>query len=190
MVIAFLGPDGSGKSTIINALKKQPAPFKEVIYFHLRPTARSKKDMKPVMDPHGQQTYSPVVSFMKLIYLCFQYNIGWLLRVIPRRRASNLIIFDRYYDDLLVDNKRYRYGGSQKLADLMGRFIPKPDIYFVLIAPAEVIINRKREIGREELERLLSGYVNLADRKEFVKIDVDRDPELVLKDIMHFIKSA
>ena len=55
--IAFMGPDGSGKSLIINAVSQEFAPsFRTTRYFHLRPrlVGRKPTNKGPVTDPHGQ----------------------------------------------------------------------------------------------------------------------------------------
>jgi len=59
IVISFLGPDGSGKSTIINALKKRELPFRRIDYFHLKPRLLGAKgNGKPVPNPHEKENYS------------------------------------------------------------------------------------------------------------------------------------
>ena len=44
MKICFLGPDGSGKSTIIEKLLIQELPFKNKEYFHLKPIKKKSFD--------------------------------------------------------------------------------------------------------------------------------------------------
>jgi hypothetical protein len=70
-----------------------------------------------------------------------------------------LVIFDRYYHDLLIDPLRYRYGGPMWLARFLGRLVPPPDLLFlVLDAEDGVILSRKREVPLEELRRQRAGY--------------------------------
>jgi thymidylate kinase len=70
-------------------------------------------------------------------------------------------MFDRYYYDLLVDSQRYRYGGSHRLAILVGKFIPEPDIIILLDAPPEVLLQRKQEVTKKEAIRQRTAYRNL-----------------------------
>jgi thymidylate kinase len=71
---------------------------------------------------------------------------------------STLVLFDRYYYDLTVDSRRYRYGGSRWLAQLLGKLIPRPQLIILLDAPAEVLQARKQEVPIEETHRQQARY--------------------------------
>lgn len=185
--IAFLGPDGSGKSTVINGLQNGHLPFRRTDYFHLKPIHKQKISGGVVSDPHALSSYSKIKSYLKLFYFVLQYNIGWLKNIVPIRIRSSLVIFDRYYDDLLIDNKRYRYGGSIRFATIVRNFIPRPEIYFILTADAKVIRGRKQEVPIIELERQIAGYNRLCDNKRYFKIDVDRSPTEIISEITNIL---
>mgnify|MGYP006121566661 CR=1 FL=1 len=184
ITIAFLGPDGSGKSTIIDKINKKSLLIINY-YFHLKPIKNKNPDLQEtVTNPHHQSIYSKPKSYFKLLYFIYQYNIGWLKNIIPLKIKSSLIIFDRYYDDLLVDNNRYRYGGNIKIAKLARIFIPQPDLYFVLTADPDIIYKRKQEVPFEELERQIKAYNQLSDNKCYYQIDVNRSPDEIVKEIL------
>lgn len=191
MVISFLGPDGSGKSTIIEEIKNNRM-FKNYYYFHLKPLISSTQNLKNsvVEDPHQFPVYSKLKSFIKILLFVFQYNFGWFKNIKKINHKDNLIIFDRYYDDLLVDYKRYRYGGSMKIANFFLKFIPRPNIYFVLTAPHEVIFERKKEVEPDELIRQIDSYKKLVEqnKKMFYNINVNRAPNEIAKEINEIIK--
>ena len=84
---------------------------------------------------------------------------------------------------MLVDNRRYRYGGSIVVAKIARFFIPKPDLYFILTTDAKVIYERKKEVPFKELERQIEGYRELSDGKRYFNIDVNRTPDEIVKDI-------
>ena len=94
-----------------------------------------------------------------------------------------MVIFDRYYDDILVDPKRFRYGGNLAFANFMRKFIPKPDLYFILIADAKIIYERKQEVPFEELERQIEAYKKLIDGERYILIDVNRTPREIVDEI-------
>ena len=185
--VCFLGPDGSGKSTIINNLKKSKLPFESIYYFHLKPIKNKNANHRVVDDPHKYPPYSRVKSYIKLFYFTWQYNWGWFKNIRPLKEKSSLIIFDRYFDDLLVDTKRYRYGAGLKAANRIRKLIPKPDLYFILYAPARVILKRKKEVGEKELLRQLEGYKTLADSEKYILIDVNRSPGEIGEEISRII---
>lgn len=184
--VAFLGPDGSGKSSVIDRVIPDLAPaFRKTAYFHLRPGLGIKKnDGKPVVDPHGQVPRNMAASVAKVFYLWLDYFLGWWLAVWPKKAHSTLVVFDRYYHDLLVDPKRYRYGGPMWLARWVGKLIPKPDIWILLDAPPEVLQARKQEVPFEETARQREEYLKLVrDMKNGVVIDASQNLNDVVADV-------
>lgn len=189
MMVSFLGPDGSGKSTIIDAVTSADIPFVTNDYFHLKPLKKkiSSDVSEMVTDPHKYPPYSAIKSYSKLLLFVYQYNMGWIKNILPLENKSSLIIFDRYYDDLLVDSRRYRYGGSLEIAKLVRFFIPQPEIYFVLVADPKVIYKRKQEVAFEELERQVVAYESLVDGKQYFRIDVDNTVDDISSEVIKII---
>jgi thymidylate kinase len=173
LMVAMLGPDGCGKSVIIDTVKELDLPFRRVDYFHLKPRIiGSKGDGKPIKDPHSKPDYKGFLSYLKLLHFMVDYWIGFLIKVLPLKIKSSLVIFDRYYDDIYIDPKRFRYGGSKSFAKLMKFFIPKPDITFVLTTLPEVIIARKQEVSLKELTRQIGDYRKIRG-ESIVHMDVN-----------------
>lgn len=188
LTIAFLGPDGSGKSTVIEGLRKQGLPFARIDYFHLKPIIKpgGHRD-KPIDDPHQDPPYGAMKSYGKLLYFIFQYNWGWLRNIRPLKENSSLIIFDRYFDDMLADSKRYRYGGHPAALRMVRKCIPSPDLYFILTADAQIIYRRKQEVSLDELARQVRAYRDLIDGDTYHAIDVGHTPEEIVAEIKKII---
>ncbi|WP_211831082.1 hypothetical protein [Kistimonas asteriae] len=188
MIICFLGPDGSGKTTITNSVvDKVKCEFNGCQRYHLRTYfGLKKKTVFTVTDPHGQKPRGWLVSNIKLIYFLLDYCFGFTFLL----KKENLIIFDRFYHDLLVDPKRYRFGGSFHFAKFLSKFVPEPDIYFVLVADPSLIQKRKKEVPLNETERQVQLYKAFAEnnKKAFlidtgneVNQSVDNVIEIILK---------
>lgn len=166
--IILLGPDGAGKSSVINNLKNMPLSQKieGVEVFHFRPHAitgkRSEYDQS-VCDPHSQSSRNFVLSFIKLLYLVIDNIIGFLTIIRPLMKKNYLVIFDRYLYDILVDPKRYRHRGSKVITRVLCSLVPVPDIFIVLLAPVSIIQKRKQEVSEDETERQLKAYRALSE---------------------------
>ncbi|MEM4214356.1 MAG: phosphotransferase [Candidatus Methanomethylicaceae archaeon] len=164
LFVAVLGPDGAGKSTLIESLSKEVAgAFRRKAQFHLAPALlRRQGDGGPVTDPHGKPPRSWFASLLKLGYYWLDYTLGYWLKIRPLLVRSALVLFDRYYDDLLIDPKRYRYGGPMWAARLLSWLTPRPDLFLVLNVPREQLMMRKQEVSPEELERQVRAYREFA----------------------------
>jgi thymidylate kinase len=159
-----LGSDGAGKSTLISHLREKLAgAFRRTEVFHLRPSVLGpQRTNAPVTDPHGKPPHPWWLSLPKIPYYLLDYGLGYLFKVRPRLVRSMLVLFDRYYDDLLVDPRRYRYGGPRGLARLGRKFTPKPDLFLILDVPEETLLMRKQEVSPEEVRRQREAYRQLA----------------------------
>lgn len=186
VMIVVLGADGSGKSTVIAQVKTAFTPaFRRTQYIHLRPhLGRKTADGPPVVDPHGQPPRSWLISVLKLLYFLFDYSVGYLWQIYPQLVRSTFVIFDRYYHDLLVDTKRYRYGGPRWWATFIGTLIPKPDLWILLDAPADVLQARKQEVSFDETVRQREAYVQLVERfPNSIIVDAAQPVEAVVADV-------
>jgi thymidylate kinase len=180
--VAFLGVDGSGKSTILDRVADEIAPaFRRKRLFHLRvPLLARKSSVRPNDNPHGQRPRGHVGSLVQLALNFARCWLGYWLHLWPARLLSTFIGFDRYYPDLLVDPRRYRYGGPRWLARSVCTWVPQPDLWILLDAPAPVIAARKHEVPLAEIERQRLCY------RQFVGglrhghiVDASRPPEEV-----------
>jgi len=188
--IAMLGPDGCGKTSVIEQLllRHHKNTFSGVDVIHLRPHLSLKckhdKDNAVVEDPHGKKARNKVSSFLKILYFFFDYTAGYFIKVRPLLKRNKLVIFDRYYMDMLVDPRRYRYGGPMWFARFVGEFIPKPNLIILLNAPADIIQSRKQEVSFEETTRQTKAYLKLVQgMKHGVVINSDQSINKVVSDI-------
>ncbi len=189
--LAFMGPDGCGKSSVIEAVATEFRPaFREVRRFHLRPKLLKARTAEgaAVPDPHGKPPYGAFSSMVRAAYMALDYIGGYLLRIRPALIRTSLVIFDRYAYDLLVDPRRVRYGGPAWWLRLMAKLAPRPDLVILLNAAPEVLWARKQEIPPAELARQQKAYVALARKlPSAVVIDAAQPLAQVLQDVQHAI---
>ena len=86
--IVFLGPDGSGKSSIIEKIKveldKKKISYKHI---HLKPNFFSKKIKKLATDPHNQVLRSNFLSFIKLIQWLIVFKIFFFIEKFSKKKS-------------------------------------------------------------------------------------------------------
>jgi thymidylate kinase len=163
--VAFLGPDGTGKSTLLSALGELLEPcFRKQQIFHFRPMLLEKPSRKAVTDPHGSPARSLLAGLLKVCYYYSDHLFGHCLRVVPLKIRSTLVLFDRNFNDLLVDQRRYRLRGCLSFAAWLGRLLPSPDMTFILSGTPATIHHRKPELDCGEIERQFSELGRLAKR--------------------------
>jgi thymidylate kinase len=180
--IVVLGPDGSGKSTILHKVAGDIAPaFRRTRLFHLRaPLVPSSEVVRACDNPHGQPLRGIVASLAQLAVNLARCWLSYWLRVRPALVRLNFVGFDRYYHDRLVDPRRYRYGGPHWLARLSSAWVPTPDLWILLDAPVSAIEARKNEVPAQEIERQRVAYRELVSRLRHAYIvDASRSPDEV-----------
>jgi len=152
-----MGVDGSGKSTVIARLREM---YRIEFAFHFCATKRYNDNGRANNEPHAKQSYGYAVSIVKLIFLVFQFNIGFFFNIRPQLKRG-MVVGDRYLYDLLVDKKRYRMNVNDSLVVFVAKYlVKKPDLVVICRADAETIYRRKNEISlleiAEQQERLLA----------------------------------
>lgn len=188
--VIFLGPDGSGKSSVIEAVAASLAPaFRKQAKYHLRPfflRARNEGNVGPVTNPHSSPKYGFIISVIKIFYLWFDYTVGYLISIHWKKIFSTLVFFDRYFHDVLIDPLRFRYGGPSWLSAILIRAIPNPDAIIFLNVPADIIQERKCEIPLDECCRQTIAYISLAKKiKKSLIVDAAQPLNYVVKEVNH-----
>jgi thymidylate kinase len=158
--VVFLGPDGVGKSTVIDAVQQRLAPA--FLRTNYQSFARGILGYRKKKSPHALPPRSLPASLVKACWWLMCYTLGYYASVYPTLVRGGMVINHRYLLDAIVDPRRYRYSGPLKLLRAIWRIAPKPDIVIVLDAPAEVIHARKEETTLEETTRQRAAYLALA----------------------------
>lgn len=194
-VIVVEGTDGSGKSFIINSITPilNGAFHNGVIYNHLRPNwlpdiavvlGKRKKpkegqEVKVVSDPHAGKQSGFVMSLVRWGWYMLDYTLGFMKKIwLPIHSKSKVFIFDRYYYEFYLDQKRSHVKLPNFIVRIGELFLPKPDLILCLGGEPEKIYARKPETSLEEVQRQTTVLKNFCQkRKNAVWIDTTVKPE-------------
>jgi thymidylate kinase len=191
--VAFIGPDGSGKSTIARRVAATlPVPTR---YLYMGVNLESSSEMLPTTrlvlfakrrrggrpDMTARVATPPAGGNGALATVRSVVRIGaWIaeewyraLLAARARRRGQLVIFDRHFfcDYYATDVRPVLPGGDERRRPLasrihgamLRRWYPRPDATFLLDAPAAVLLARKGEGTLESIEQLRADYRSLAD---------------------------
>ncbi len=173
---AMLGTDGSGKSTVLaGMLRELRAAFGEerVHAFHLRPGllpqinalvhgGRTTYSLDDMALPHRATPSGTLGSLARASYYAADYVAGYVGRLLPLRRRSAIVAFDRYAHDYLVDPLRSRIRRGVPGVRALVRLCPRPERLIVCSAPLELVRARKQELSEDESRLQLALYEELA----------------------------
>lgn len=164
LLLAVLGPDGAGKSTLTGQLRVTfDRAFRQSRCFHWRPEVFAAPGYKPPSsDPHAKPPRGTWSSMVFLAAFFLDYWVGYTLVIRSLLARSGFVLFDRYFHDVQADTRRYRYGGPAWLPRLLPHLVPSPDLTILLDSDEDVILTRKNELQLEEMRRQLQVYRQLA----------------------------
>ncbi len=164
--LAFVGPDGSGKSFIIERMS--PIGVTRTIYMG---------DHYCILQGLYNQIMhipSPWNRFVYLFY-CIE-NIFRRLKVAVWRRLGYIVLIDRFPGT----NRNVAQAGILGLLNtLTYKMFPKPDLIVFLYVPPEVIFSRKQELSLREIAKIQTKLKNLLSRSRHLVLDTQNlDPSL------------
>ena len=200
--IGFTGPDGVGKTTVIEMLiGRLGGVFRTAhSYLHFRPmlfgnlgevahSAGLKREVdRNYNDPHRGKKVGVLSSLVRLAYYSVDYIVGYWLKVKSQIRITRLVVFDRYYTDVICDSRRSRIFLNYRFLYWFGRvFIPQLDYNILLTAEVDTILARKQELTREGIEAINERIEFLAGKKGYVKFLNDGGPEETVTEILEWV---
>lgn len=186
LLISFEGLDQSGKQTQAEWLRDRLTAAGRKVRLLSFPdyTTHIGKEIGQALraDADAARNYGPDV--MQLLYIANRYE--WKPEIERERAAGTILICDRY----LASSVAYgsAFGLDENWLLEVQKYLPQPDITFLLDIPPEVSARRKTE-DRDKYERDLAllgrvrqCYLRLAE-SGWVRLNADRDREAVAADV-------
>src|SRR4030095_7139575 len=175
LLVAFEGLDQSGKQTQADLLRDRLIPHGRLVRVLSFPDYQTVIGAEIGRALRGERDYSADV--MQLLYVANRYEFkGEILRA---REGGTIVVCDRYLASSIA------YGEAQGLeaewlTDIQ-KYLPQPDITFLLDIAPEVSARRKTA-DRDKYERDLSmlgrvrdSYLRQAAQSGWVRLDASRD---------------
>lgn len=208
LFIAFIGPDGCGKTTIVDRVQERflHRPFNSLMRvksdFGTLPRLRNIKRMGAILTGRkvefedgpppgtpGMGMGAPVGAMRSAIYIIY-YGIGLFLSrfsLLRWRTFAGWIIADRYFYDYYYMRTHLRCPVWFK--NLIELFVPKPDFIFYLDRPADQIYRQKKELDIDEIKREqeVIKYA-LGNKRQFREIDASHGIEVTVEKVCSTIE--
>jgi dTMP kinase len=182
LLIAFEGLDQSGKQTQAELLRDRLTDSGRRVQLLSFPDYATAIGQEIRLALQGSREYGADV--MQLLYIANRYE--WKGRIVQERERGTILVCDRYLASSVA------YGEAQGLdgewLQQIQRFLPQPDITFLLDIAPEVSARRKTadrdkyERDLAMLARVRASYLRQAE-SGWVRLDADRDRDTVSSDV-------
>jgi thymidylate kinase len=195
LVVALVGPDGAGKTTLANALSAEPGLRARRIY--MGTNLRAKDVLLPGSEWVAQRRTASrrrrggVASLVKSVVFAHSLLDQWYRHTVAHVHClrGGVVIFDRYTFPRSVEEKREsRFGEIRRWLLRLGA--PEPDLVIILDAPPEALYARKGEHTPERLDRMRQACARLRARlDQAVLLDAGQDADGVKRSALALIEA-
>jgi glycosyltransferase involved in cell wall biosynthesis/thymidylate kinase len=171
LFVVVLGPDGSGKSTLVErATDRLHGRFNGIWRFHWRPGLFPKPGRTRRVEQQGSSespsppdryAYGYLISSFRYVYFLLDFIIGYWFLIQPKRLRNWLIIGERWYYDVLINPVRYGFQVPRWMLKLGAYLVKDPDLTILLVAEPSEIRARKPELTTPQITEQLRSMREL-----------------------------
>ena len=185
-LISIIGPDGAGKSTLVQKLEQHLQQYKrkvQVVYIgrgrgQVLPFRRLGNAYKHQEKKQDSQR-SPVFWKRKILYTAavplFALDL-WLrywFKIMPLRKRRTIVITDRYCTDILLMEHVPLW-----FKKFLFRLFPRPTLTFYLYNSPEVLHERRPEESITELQRQLQLFEQINQHLKAERVLTDEKEKM------------
>jgi thymidylate kinase len=185
-VIAFLGPDGAGKGTVIVGVREALDGPVTVLYL-----GRPRRRAAGAGFGGGARRRRPG-STRECAFLAWRAarHLGLLLRGYAAAWRGHVVLCDRHPVEVLAVRPPRTPAGAALERFIARRLIPWPDALIVLDAPASRLLHRKGEHSLAVLERRRRAYLEVFGARAAAIVSTEGPPEVSIANALATVRQV
>lgn len=184
-LLSFSGPDGAGKSSIMESVLEffqLTGICKQEVAHHFLPAGipplhrllkfNKKLTKQNYTQPYSEKPVGKISSVIRFIYYVLAFIFAKYRYLKPQFKRNEVVIFDRYYPDLIADPTRARLSLSRKiLANVFPKVAASPDVALIFVAKPDILVERKGELSEAKAKQLVKEYKDICIDKSYTLLE-------------------
>lgn len=173
VAVAVIGPDGAGKTTLVEALRRELPLGVDVLYMGLTGGRLPRADALRIPG---------LVLASRLAILWVRYGVG-----LAQRLRRHVVVFDRYVLDGTVPSGAALGPLARASRRLQAAACPRPDLVLLLDASGGTLHRRSGEYDASTLETWRAAYARLRDTPGVAVIDAEQPADAVRREALTLV---